>query len=237
MFHEDNPDGQLAMHTAVRLAEVLLNDNKLDDAQNLHDDAQNLHDAVKEVISSFPDIMATDPKPNDDCNIWVKELTKWVRTCLAQKMFTVEKLSDPRTRNELSTNLDGLVSMCHSYIDLLFEKIKSRMEYSDLDGPSSWSEAPAESIFSAYKAALDGRKALSVKNTVSICRLMHDGPRPATVKAEQLVNKAAEMWKARGGLRFTTNDWQVRFISKLICKLKQGDNDNSLENDIGDDSD
>ena len=66
---------------------------------------------------------------------------------------------------------------------------------------------------------------------------MHDGPGPATVKAEQLVNKAAEMWKARGGLRFTTNDLQVRFISKLICKLKQGDNDISLENDIGDYSD
>ena len=112
-------------------------------------------------------------------------------------MFTVDKLSDPRTRNELNTNSEGLVSKCHNYINLLYEKIKSRMEYSDLDGPSSWSEAPAESIFSVYKAALDGRKSLSVINTVSICRLMHDGPRPATVKAEQLVNKAAEMWKAR----------------------------------------
>ena len=117
---------------------------------------------MKEVIRSFSDSKATGLKPNDDCNIFEKELTKWVRTGLAQKMYTVDKLSDPRTRNKLSSNLEGLVSMCHSYIDLLFEKIKSRMEYSDLDGPSSWSEAPAESIFSVYKAALmAGRPFLS----------------------------------------------------------------------------
>ena len=66
---------------------------------------------------------------------------------------------------------------------------------------------------------------------------MHDGPRTATVKAEQLVNKSAEMWKARGGLSVTTNDWQVIFMSKLISQLKQGDNDICLENDIGDNSD
>ena len=97
-------------------------------------------------------------------------------------MFTVDKPSDPRSRNELNTNSEGLVSKCHNYIHLLYEKIKSRMEYSDLDGPSSWSEAPAESIFSVYKAALVGRKSLSVINTVSICWLMHDEPRSATVK-------------------------------------------------------
>ena len=62
------------------------------------------------------------------------------------KMFTVEKLSYPRTRNELNTISEGLVSMCHNSINLLYEKIKSRMEYKDLDGPSSWSKAPADSI-------------------------------------------------------------------------------------------
>ena len=33
-------------------------------------DAQNLHNTVKEVIRSFPDIIATDPKV--DCNIFEK---------------------------------------------------------------------------------------------------------------------------------------------------------------------
>ena len=69
-----------------------------------------------------------------------------MRTCLQQKMFTVDKPSDPRSRNELNTNSEGLVSKCHNYINLLYEKIKSRMEYSDLDGPPSWSKAPADSI-------------------------------------------------------------------------------------------
>ena len=37
MFHEDNPDGQLVMHTAVRPGEVLIKYNTPDGAQNLHD--------------------------------------------------------------------------------------------------------------------------------------------------------------------------------------------------------
>ena len=47
-----------------------------------------------------------------------------------------------------------------------------------------------------------------------------NGPAAATEEAEVLMHSAAKQWGAHMGLEFTTQNWQIRFVSKLISQLK-----------------
>ena len=216
VFQQESPDGLLAMKTAVRLGEALL----LKSDQSI----------VNEIISTFPDIIVTTTDSSD--NKFIKEVQKWLKKY--SHIYNLDHLSVPITRRESQTSCERLVMMVNSFIDHLWDGIKSRFPHCDMEGRSCWSEAPAESIFSVYKMAMTGRQSLTVDNTVSLCRLFYNGPKAATAAGEDLINKAAEKWKAKKGMQFQTEHWQIRFVSKLISQLKSGAEVAEEDNDPGD---
>ena len=59
-----------------------------------------------------------------------------------------EESRGTRTRSESSFEKDTLLSIVANYIDDLWEGIEERLQYFDSDGTTSWSEAPAEEVFS-----------------------------------------------------------------------------------------
>ena len=198
----DSPDGLHAMKCAVSVAKAAIEGND-----------------YSHLIDNMPDILKTTP---DEDNVFQSHFRKWFSK--NKDLFVIDRLGDAITRNELNCSIDGMTNHVLAYTDKLFEEIADRMQHSDTDGTTSWSEAPAESIFSVFKMVLHGRESLSVGHTVALCRLITNGPRPGTVEAEKLMNQAAEKWKSHNGLEFTTQNWQIRFISKLISRLKGGNN-------------
>ena len=104
-------------------------------------------------------------------------------------------------------------------MDTLFDEIKTRFTHSDLDGSTTWSEAPAESIFSVLKQTITGREYLTLDHASSICRIVVNGPKPATEEAEHLMERAADNYKSRfsrNELEFTTKYWQMRFVQSNL---------------------
>ena len=146
------------------------------------------------------------------------DFTKWMTK--NKSLFVIDHLGAAITRNELQCDIDALANHLYTYIDKLFECIAALMEHSDTDGTTSWSEAPSESIFSVFKMVLHGRESLTVGHTVALCSLITNGPRPGTVEAEKLMNGAAKRWNTHNGLEFTTQNWQIRLVSKLISRIK-----------------
>ena len=142
------------------------------------------------LIDPVPDILSTHC--DEDNNIFKKEFQKWMRKY--KHLFVIDHLAPGRTRNEEQCNVDDLVSHLLSYTDTLFECINKRLKHSDTDiGTTSWSEAPAESIFSVFKMVIHGRESLTVGHTVALCRILTNGPRTGTVEAEKLMEDAAKM--------------------------------------------
>ena len=136
-------------------------------------------------------------------------------------MLIPDDLSAALTRRELNVTLEGLKKLTQDYINKLYDEISSRMNHCDFGGTTAWSEAPAEGIFSIWKQILSGSESLSIENTEDLGRIMHDGPKPATVDAENLMLSASTKWPADQGcstatVEFITKDWQVRFIQSHI---------------------
>ena len=203
VFGGDTPDGCNVMKKSVHVAVALIQKNNYND-----------------IIDEMPDIVRTVPS-STKVNILQRDFKKWVKKY--SHLFTIDRLGDAITRSEATVsidNLDPMVSHLHQYIDLLFVEIQDRLyNHTDLDGDTCWSEAPAESIFSVFKMCLSGRQSLTLSHTESLCRLITNGPPAATEEAEQLIDKAAK----RKGIEFTTQNWQIRFIPKLICQIKKGE--------------
>ena len=202
IFGGDTPDGCKVMKKSVNVVAALIQKND-----------------YNAIINEMPDIVKTEV--DLDKNIFQRDFRKWVKK--QNHLFTIDRLGDAVTRNEdriSIDNLDPLIEHLHHYIDLLFVAIQDRLyDHTDMDGSTSWSEAPAESIFSVFKMCLSGRQSLTVSHTESLCRLITNGPGAATEEAEQLMLKASEM----KGIEFTTTNWQIRFVPKLICQIKLGE--------------
>ena len=81
-----------------------------------------------------------------------------------------------------------------------------RLEYTDTSFCTSFSEAPAESIFSIYDNVIHGRETISVKHATSLVRLRMQGPGVST-KASLELSKSA--------LR-RHSEWGPGLISKYI---------------------
>ena len=74
----------------------------------------------------------------------------------------------------------------NDYTNFLWEGVKNRLEYADLEDTSScgYSEAPAEGVFSTFSNAKGGRESLSHDHATASTRLFMDGP--LTQAAEDL---------------------------------------------------
>ena len=218
----ESPDGKKAMKCAVDVAKAAFNSGGADHLP---------------LISNMPDILKTNlADKKNTSNIFQNEFSKWMKK--HKDLFVVDRLSAAKTRNELDCDVDKLCTHLHKYVDVLFDEIATRMDYTDKDGSTSWSEAPSESIFSVFKMVLHGRESLTVGHTIALCRLMTNGPKPGTLEAEKLMDQAAKKWNTHNGLQFTTANWQIRFVSKLISQLKASSSvTDALESDDDDDQD
>ena len=92
----------------------------------------------------------------------------------------------PRTRGEevTETSVTDTVTMITNYISRLWAEISERLQDSDLDGTTCWSEAPAESVFITRGLKLDHRPSLSVSHAEMLCRLVRDGPKVGTKESD-----------------------------------------------------
>ena len=73
---------------------------------------------------------------------------------------------------------------------MLWKAVADRTTYTDLSESScSYTEAPAEGIFSIYDRILTGRESLSIEHAVALTRVTLHGPPPATKDSHELSKK------------------------------------------------
>ena len=79
------------------------------------------------------------------------------------------------------------------YIKRFQNGILERLEQTDLShAPNSYSEAPAEGLFSVLERVLNGRESLSLDCAEALTRISLEGPGVATM--EGLSKKALQLW-------------------------------------------
>ena len=101
--------------------------------------------------------------------------------------------------------------------------MQDRIEQTDLSaGPTSFSEAPAESVFSVWARIMTGRESLSVGNTIALVRVAMEGPEASTKDSLNLSKRALNNWDiySHHGERFTTHKWKPGVISKSVAKIQ-----------------
>ena len=177
---------------------------------------------LKDFILSLniPDILIHTEEQSETSNSFAHTLINF----MSKNMYfyaLVEAPTLPRTRNEESkASFENASATLNCYIISLWKGIHDRFKYMDLTGETCWSEAPAESVFSTWQYIIDHRPSLTVKHTESICRIIRDGPNPASSSAEILMQHASGKWKSEHGMRFTTQNWQPGFVSNIVEKLQ-----------------
>ena len=111
-------------------------------------------------------------------NKFMKELVEFIKK--NEEVLSPE--SDPSirlTRNTESSEevLDRCFSIVEDFISKLWLGMKERYALTDLSaGPTSYSEAPAESVFSVWERVSAGRSSLSIENTIALTRVAMEGP-------------------------------------------------------------
>ena len=105
--------------------------------------------------------------------------------------------------------MDNIIVSAHTsvktYINQLWEEMAIRFSQTDLSpSATSFSEAPAEGIFSIIEKIVEGRELLSVENINALARIRVEGPGVATMEGYQLSKEALKLWNSRQGERFTT---------------------------------
>ena len=89
----------------------------------------------------------------------------------------------------------------------LWEGILKSLDFCDMGGTTTWSEAPAEGIFSTLSFIIENKLGLSDKLMFQLCGIVKEGPVPATKAAVYNSKKAIEQWQGQpsSGTFITTN--------------------------------
>ena len=88
-------------------------------------------------------------------------------------------------------------------------------------GPTSFSEAPAESVFSVWERITKGRESISLAHTISLVRVAMEGPAASTKESLNLSKRALDNWPSQFGERFTTVNWKPGMISKTVARIQK----------------
>ena len=122
------------------------------------------------------------------------------------------------------------VSVIKCYIKSLWKNINDRLEFTDIGYSTSFSEAPAESVFSVYERVIAGRESLSFKRASALVRVMMEGPGIATDSAKELSRKALQRHTAKShlGERFCGVKWVPEMISNTVSKIQRKDKKQSF---------
>ena len=100
----------------------------------------------------------------------------------------------------------------------LWEGISKRLDFCDKGGTTTWSEAPAQGIFSTI-SIIKNKPGLSVEHMFQLCRIVKEGPAPATKAAVNISKKAIEQWQGQSlSGTFITNKYMHRMTSTSVLK-------------------
>ena len=108
------------------------------------------------------------------------------------------------------------------YINKIWVNIDSIFEYTDTSFCSSFSEAPAESVFSIYENVISGREKLSVKRATSLVRLFMEGPGIATIASLDLSKRSLKRHSSESHLGecFCGKKWIPGVTSKTVLDIQ-----------------
>ena len=105
----------------------------------------------------------------------------------------------------------------------LWHGMRARYKLTDLtNGPTSYSEAPAVSVFSVWERVSSGRGSLTIQHTVALVRMAMEGPMAATKDSLDLSKTALAKWPGHLGERFTTTGWFSGMVSKKVSQIQSG---------------
>ena len=102
-------------------------------------------------------------------------------------LFTNEEMPrDSRTRAEGDFSKAKICDISR-YIKSLSEGITERLTHFDKDGTTSWSEAPAEGIFSILQTICDKKPGIKLSNLTKLCKIIKEGPQPGSILTKALI--------------------------------------------------
>ena len=127
------------------------------------------------------------------------------------------------TRSSQQGDVSLGIEAVNSYIGNLWVEVQSRLRYTDCsDGATSFSEAPAESIFSYYERIRKGRESLTLARSNILVRVQLEGPKVATQMSKELSKNSLKRHKSHLKERFTTKNWKPSMVSKTISRIQEG---------------
>ena len=156
----------------------------------------------------------------------LREIEKYVKICPEKFIIQQSDISVRTTRQssstDLATSIRTVKSAIELYINNLWDQVIIRLDYTDTSFCTSFSEAPAESVFSIYDSVIHGRESISVKHATSLVRLRMQGPGVATKASLELSKKALRRHSefSHLGERFCTEKWSPGLISSTVSKIQ-----------------
>ena len=102
------------------------------------------------------------------------------------------------------------------YISKLWIGIRARLDIADTKELNcvSFSEAPAEGVFSVWERITSHKPSLSLETANALLRVSREGPKAGTSKALNISEKALNLWPS--GERFTTVNLIPGMVSKSV---------------------
>ena len=180
-------------------------------------DKCDVEDENPDILSDTPTIVEAEK------NKFIINLRNFVET--KKELFVLEPETCVRqTRNAVPVQdvVDNMFHIVENYISNFWNEMKERIKLTDLSaGPTSYSEAPAESIFSVWARVISGREFLAIDTTVALVRVAMEGPVVSTRDSYHLSERALDNWPSHLGERFTTTKWRPGLISKTIATIQK----------------
>ena len=140
-------------------------------------------------------------------NIYIKTY-KFIKSN-HELFYNQEDQRPTRTRAEAKFKPEDAAAAVNLYIDALWEGVKDRLTKFDKEGTTSWSEAPAEGIFSILSYIIENKPNLTFKHMLSLCRIVQEGPSPGSTSAINMTVKCLAKQPSSAGPsgRFLTQKW------------------------------
>ena len=134
---------------------------------------------------------------------------------------TKEDRRGTRTRSEASFSPKTAMKTMKDYIEELSNGIADRLKFFDRHGPTAWSEAPAEGVFSILGRIVETKPSLKVSHITKLCRVVREGPSPASKDAINITKTSIDKWPGKfgRGTRFTTNKYIKGMTSSTVASV------------------
>ena len=199
--------GEKLMRSCLKIGNEFL-------ALGYHEDTEEIPDVL-----SKPVVLKQMDDPN---NKFMKKLNTYVK-----KNEDNLKIQNIQRTTRRSDNVDEVQERCRDevekYIGDLWYGIRERLDIADTKdiNCTSFSEAPAEGVFSIWEQVTSDRSCLTIEHANAMIRVSKEGPQASTMKAFELSTKALDRWPSHLGERFTTDKWMPGLKSKAVKRCQK----------------